>query len=530
MSVWLVPWASQRACHFASMADGSYASIAGNGASDEAGNRVMLGGPAGGQKHSRRSSKIGRVVVSQSSGPEKDRTVEANPSKRPYFETFVARLGFAGAVLLFAGLWFQRSFIAGADARDMASIALLAIGGAIILAAVVTGLVIVPMVGERSADLADVLRAVSLGDLTGEPRRLAIDVDEERLADATRSALGSMRGLVVDTRETAQSLGVQAHDLALQGSAALSVAQRSAESASSASHASKSIAELSRRARDAMANLSASAAAIVDEARAVRSHEKRLQELSDTSLTSLRASVDALETLAGDVGDNAGELAALGEASSEIRSFVLLVRKMARQSKLLALNAAMEAARAGEHGSGFAVVAGEVRRLARSSSEAADRTDQLVADVLERVERVKQASLRAVGAAHDARQAAGKSVLTLEELDRSAREATASAMAQEDVVTSMRASTDAAALPLQQLAREAEALATALRDASNVAGAQQGRIQDLAVAANALARNAARASASLAGIRVGAGVTAESRAPTLENSSGASESPVVAAA
>jgi methyl-accepting chemotaxis protein len=441
-----------------------------------------------------------------------DVTGKERQSKRPYFETFVARLGFAGAVLLFSGLWFQRSFIAGADARDMASIALLAVGGAIILAAIVTGLVIVPMVGERSADLADVLRAVSQGDLAGEPRRLAIDVDEERLADATRSALASMRDLVVDTRETSQSLGMQAHDLALQGSAALSVAQRAAESASSASHASQSLAELSRRARDEMTRLSSSAAAIVDEARALRTHEKRLQELSDAGLTSLRVSVGSLDSLASSVGDNAGELAALGEASGEIRSFVLLVRKMARQSKLLALNAAMEAARAGEHGSGFAVVAGEVRRLARSSSEAADRTDQLVADVLERVERVKQASLRAVEAARDAREATGRSVATLEELDRSAREATASAVAEEDEVISMRASTDAAALPLKQLAREAEALAAALKETSGIAGAQQGRIQDLTVAANALARNAARASASLAGIRVGSSATAETLA------------------
>jgi methyl-accepting chemotaxis protein len=457
--------------------------------------------------------------VSQSSGPEKDRTGKSTASKRPYFETFVARLGFAGAVLLFSGLWFQRSFIAGADARDMASIALLAIGGAIILSAVVTGLVIVPMVSERSADLADVLRAVSQGDLTGEPRRLAIDVDEDRLADATRSALKSMRELVVDAREASQSLGGQAHDLALQGSAALSVAQRSAETASSAAHASQSLADLSRRARDEMARMSANAANIVDEARAVRTHEKRLQGLSEASLASLRESVVALESLASDVGDNAGELAALGESSGEIRSFVLLVRKMARQSKLLALNAAMEAARAGEHGSGFAVVAGEVRRLARSSSEAADRTDQLVTEVLERVEKVRQASLHAVEAARGARQAAGKSVATLEELDRSARDATAAAIAEEDDVTSMRAATDAAALPLQQLAREAEALAASLKDASNVAGAQQGRIQDLAVAANALARNAARATASLSGIRVGsAAVTAENLAPKAEES------------
>lgn len=449
-------------------------------------------------------------------------------AQRPYLETFVARLGFAGAILLFAGLWFQRTFIAGANARDMASVALIAVGGAIILTAIVTGLVIVPMVGERSADLADVLRGVSQGDLTGEPRRLVVDVDEERLADAARAALTTMREIVVDARESSQQLGVNAHDLALQGSAALSVAQRAAESASVAARAGQSMAELSRRARDEVSRMTANAAKVAEDAKAIRIHERKLQELSDASLTSLRGSVNALGAVATDVGDNAGELTALAEASSEIRSFVLLVRKMARQSKLLALNAAMEAARAGEHGSGFAVVAGEVRRLARSSNDAADRTDQLVNDVLERIERVRQASLRAVESSKSARAAANSSVANLEELDQAARQAAAAAVAEEDDVTRIRTSTDAIALPLQQLAREAESLASALKEASGVATAQQGRIQDLAVAANALAREAARSTASLSSIRVGAMVTAETLAAESAPESSASQEPPVA--
>lgn len=444
-----------------------------------------------------------------------DRTGKTAVAKRPYLETVVARLGFAGAVLLFAGLWFQRTFIAAANARDMLSVGLIAIGASIILTAIVTGLVIVPMVGERSADLAEVLRGVSQGDLTAEPRRLTIDVDEERLADATRGAIVAMREIVTDARDSSQAIGNEAHDLALQGSAALSVAQRAAESASSAALAGQSLSELSRKARDEVAKMTGSAARLVEDARAVRTHEQRVQELTDSGLTNMRGSVGALDALSTDVTDNAGELAALAEASGEIRSFVLLVRKMARQSKLLALNAAMEAARAGEHGSGFAVVAGEVRRLARSSNEAADRTDQLVNDVLERVERVRQASTRAVDAARQARESAGMSATTLEELDREARASMSAAIAEEDDVTTFRAATEALALPVQQLAREAEALASALRETSNVSSAQQTRIQDLVVAANALARTAARSSSALANVRVGS-VTAESLVPASE--------------
>ncbi|HEX6316017.1 MAG TPA: methyl-accepting chemotaxis protein [Gemmatimonadaceae bacterium] len=433
-------------------------------------------------------------------------------AQRPYLETFVARLGFAGAILFFAGLWFQRTFIAAANARDMASVALIAVGGAIILTAIVTGLVIVPMVGERSADLTEVLRAVSQGDLTLEPRRQALDLDEERLANSARGALASMREIVVDAREASQVVAQKAHDLALQSSAALSVAQRAAETASVTARTGQSMAELSRRAREDVSRMTASAARLVEEARAVSAHERQLHERTRASLGNLQDSVAALDALSSDIGANAGELAALAEASGEIRSFVLLVRKMARQSKLLALNAAMEAARAGEHGSGFAVVAGEVRRLARSSNDAADRTDQLVSDVLERLERVRQASLRSVEAAQLSRDKAALSVSSLEELDQVARDAAAAALSEADDVARIRAATDAIALPLQQLAREAESLASTLKEASSVAGAQQGRIQDLAVSANALARDAARSTASLAGIRVGAVVTAETLA------------------
>ncbi|WGK61720.1 methyl-accepting chemotaxis protein [Halopseudomonas sp. SMJS2] len=99
----------------------------------------------------------------------------------------------------------------------------------------------------------------------------------------------------------------------------------------------------------------------------------------------------SMQQLSDNIHSTAKEVEALASHAQHISGVLDVIRAVAEQTNLLALNAAIEAARAGEHGRGFAVVADEVRALAH-------RTQQSTAEIETMIDNIQQGSERTVAA------------------------------------------------------------------------------------------------------------------------------------
>ena len=198
----------------------------------------------------------------------------------------------------------------------------------------------------------------------------------------------------------------------------------------------------------------------------------------DTDVLSLE-SVSAVKGVADETGESARDVEALStmlnglsQRSQEISGIIRVIKEIADQTNLLALNAAIEAARAGEQGRGFAVVADEVRKLAERTSQATVQITGMIEGVNGETSKAvenMQSTLNAVrGGANHSNEAAQKIdairqnikevVIKIEEIALSTREqfsaTTSMAQAAEKITTQTHHSDSA----LQRAAKEVKHL------------------------------------------------------------------------
>ena len=218
--------------------------------------------------------------------------------------------------------------------------------------------------------------AAGEGDLT---RRLPINGDDElgQLAGSFNRFVEKIHGLV---RQIVDMTG-QLTELVGQVSAQT---QRSEEAMERQRHETDQVAT-------AINEMSAAAHEVAQSAQGAAEAAQKTDTEGQAAKKVVDGSIERIHTLVQDIRDSGVSLDTLQKDVSSIVSVLDVIRSIAEQTNLLALNAAIEAARAGEAGRGFAVVADEVRALA-------SRTQQSTQEIQGMIDRLQKGTQDAVTA------------------------------------------------------------------------------------------------------------------------------------
>ncbi|RJG10083.1 methyl-accepting chemotaxis protein [Pseudomonas cavernicola] len=323
---------------------------------------------------------------------------------------------------------------------------------------------------QSASRIADGIAQGNLSERIAEPEPEQQD-EASTLTRSLATMQRDLRSMIEVVRSNAQGVSGMSQQLSSGCHQVAGSSQQQSEAASTmaaaASEMTASIEEITRHAERAL-NMASQA-----------------EQLAKDGGQVIHQVVNDMDGIARSVQQSAHVIRTLDKESEQIFSIIQVIKGIADQTNLLALNAAIEAARAGEQGRGFAVVADEVRSLA-------GRTSVSTQEIASMVERIQQSTREAVSSMEAGVAQVDKGMAVTADVERAIREILEATLNTTQLVNDITRTIGEQSLASNEIAHQVEMIANMSEGNSRVIGQNAATTDELSSLAGKLSQSVDR--------------------------------------